>query len=96
LASVEREGRKTWRDQLLRGGGAAVEVLNRLGVGGAAFLLAGGVAFVLLETEAMGFHQFGFLLLDVRIAFDVAVLLVVLAPDQAGQQEEEPSVTPSA
>jgi hypothetical protein len=66
LTSVEREGRKKC-GQLLPRRDAAVDVLDCLRVGGAAVLLAGGVAFILLQAEAMGLQQFGLFFLDVRI-----------------------------
>src|SRR2546426_11432868 len=53
-ASGRRDGRKNRRDQLLlfRGWGAALEVLDGLGVGGAPFFDSGGVALVLLRSES--------------------------------------------
>ncbi len=74
---------------LFRLRGAALEVLDGLRVGRAAFLGNGGVAFVLLQAEAVSLQQLGLLFLDVRIPLERPVLLVVLAPGQAGQREDE-------
>src|SRR2546427_5105631 len=90
-ASGRRDGRKNRRDQLLlfRGWGAALEVLDGLGVGCAPFFDSGGVAFVLLETEPVCLSDLRGLFLDVRVPLDRAELLIVLASGQQESQTQE-------
>src|SRR2546425_9816655 len=82
LGRKERE----YAEGLFRGGGAALEVLDGLGVRCAPFFDGGGVAFVLLEAETVRFAHLRDLFLDVRVPLDRAELLIVLA---SGQQESE-------
>src|SRR5437899_12744130 len=58
-ASGRRDGRKNRRDQLLlfRGGGAALEVLDGLGVRCAPFFAGGGVGVVLLEDKSVRIEE---------------------------------------
>ena len=65
-----RQGTGCGGTRLFRGGGAALVVLDGLGVWCAPFFDGGGVAFVLLEAQTVRFAHLRDLFLDVRIPLD--------------------------
>src|SRR5213593_726361 len=88
-AEKKRGREQVTAGRLFRGWGAALEVLDGLGVRCAPFFDSGGVAFVLLETEPVCFAHLRDLFLDVRVPLDRAELLIVLASGQQESQTQE-------